>query len=54
MSDNNVGHSVTLSDDELQLIVHGLMDLGEKAKGVGREFDDILELVTRLAPFLPK
>lgn len=54
MSDNNIGHSVTLSDDELQLIVHGLMDLGEKAKAVGRDFDDIVELLTRLAPIMPK
>ena len=54
MSDNSVNHEITVSDDELQLIVHGLMDLGEKAKAIGRDFDDIVELLTRLAPIMPK
>ena len=54
MSSDNISHEVMLNDDELQLIVHGLMDLGEKAKAIGRDFDDIVELLTRLAPIMPK
>lgn len=54
MSDKNTSNTITVSDDELQLIAHGLMDLGEKAKSIGRDFDDIVELLTRLAPIMPK
>ena len=54
MNNNSTSHEIKLSDDDLQLIVHGLMDLGEKAKAIGRDFDDIVELLTRLAPIMPK
>ena len=52
--DRIINHEIKFSDDELQLIVHGLMDLGEKASIIGRDFDDIVDLMTRLAPFMPK
>lgn len=52
MSDDDNIHAIMVSDSELQLIARGLMDLAETSSAIGRDFDDIITLLTRLAPII--